>query len=92
MVDYPAHHPDTASRLFDGEAVIVSPSKNMVRMLNSVGGRIWELADGSRSLAEIIEQIVQEYEVEPQEAGVSVAGFVQELVDRGMLVWMREQT
>ena len=49
----PMHHPQTAARVFSGEAVIITPAENKVRMLNTVGSRVWELADGTRTVDEI---------------------------------------
>ena len=49
----PTHHPQTAARVFSGEAVIITPAENTVRMLNTVGSRVWELADGTRTVDEI---------------------------------------
>lgn len=83
----PRRQAGVASRLFNGEAVLIDPAQNKVRMLNPVGSRIWELADGSRTLAEIIDTLVAEFEVEPAQAAASVRAFVEELVARELLTW-----
>ena len=57
----------------------------VLRGLNPVGSRVWELIDGRRSVEEIIEVIVQEFEVVPAEAGEDVRRFVQELLDKGLV-------
>lgn len=82
-----AHHPRTASRLFNGEAVIISPAENMVRMLNPVGSRIWELCDGSRTLDQIAAALAEEFEVDVAHARQSVAAFVADLLDKELLTW-----
>ncbi len=64
----PIHHPRTAARVFSGEAVIISPAEHMIRMLNPVGSRIWELADGTRTVDAIAAILAAEYEVEPAHA------------------------
>lgn len=81
----PRHHPRAASRLFEGEVVIVHPDTNMVRMLNPVGSRIWELADGTRTLREIAATLVEEFEVEATVAQQSVTDFVEELRSKDIL-------
>jgi len=81
----PKRHPDTAFRIFDGEAVIISPTQNMVRMLNPTGSRIWELADGSRSIAEIAAILTEEFEVRPEHAPKSARDFVLALVERDLM-------
>jgi len=46
-----------------GETVILlTPDSGEYFTLNEVGGRIWELADGSRSVAEIAGVLSEEYE------------------------------
>ncbi len=82
-----ARHPRTASRVFSGEAVIISPAENVVRMLNPVGSRIWELCDGSHTLDQIAAALTEEFEVDPAHARESVATFVADLLDKELLTW-----
>ncbi len=84
----PAHHPRVAARVYSGEAVILSPSENMVRMLNPVGSRIWELADGTRTVDEIATVLTTEFDVAYPEARQSTEEFVDVLVAKGLLTWM----
>ena len=83
---YPVLHPQVATRIIDGEAVIVLPESSQVNVLNEVGSRIWEFIDGTRSVGEITEAIVAEYEVSTEQAERDVDEFIQELVDSKMLV------
>lgn len=86
----PMHHPRTAARIFSGEAVVISPAENTVRMLNPVGSRIWELADGTRTQEEIAAALTREYDVALPDARRSVAEFVEQLVARELLIWQPE--
>jgi hypothetical protein len=90
LSDKPVHHPGTASRVFGDEAVIISPNENMVRMLNPSASRIWELADGSRTLEQIAQELVVEFDIDPAQARQSVDQFVDELMSKGLLVWSTE--
>ena len=83
----PLHHANTASRVFSGEAVVISPAENIVRMFNPVGSRIWELADGTRSQEQIAAVLAEEYEIDAAHAQRSVEAFVAELADKGLLAW-----
>lgn len=83
----PLHHAQTASRVFSGEAVVISPAENLVRMFNPVGSRIWELADGTRTLDQIAATLAAEYEIDEAHARRSVEAFVAELSDKGLLAW-----
>lgn len=83
----PRHHPQTASRVFSGEAVIITPVENMVRMLNPVGSRIWALADGTRTVEEIAQALTGEFEVALDEARAHTSAFVDELAAKGLLTF-----
>jgi hypothetical protein len=83
----PIHHPQTAARVFSGEAVIITPAENTVRMLNTVGSRVWELADGRRTVDEIAGVLAQEFDVDMDQARDSASGFVDELAAKGLLAF-----
>ncbi len=81
----PVRSPATASRVFSSEAVVITPAENTVRMLNPVGSRIWEMADGQRTVDEIAGLLAGEYDVSAEAAHDSVARFVDELLAKGLL-------
>ena len=80
-----AKAPTTAWRVIEGEAVILSLETKVLRGLNPVGSRVWELIDGRRSVDEIVRVVVEEFDVAPQDAARDVRGFVQELLDKGLV-------
>lgn len=82
----PRHNPRTASRLLEDEAVVIDPTTHVVRMLNPVGSRVWELADGHRTVAQIAAVLESEYAVSADEALQSVVAFVEELSQRELLL------
>jgi hypothetical protein len=47
--------------------------------MNEVAGRVWELLDGRKSVREICDVIVEEYEVSQDEAEQDVTGFLLQL-------------
>ena len=57
----------------------------MMHQLNLIGGMIWQLCDGSRSLDEIVAAMAGEFDVSRDELRADVEVFVKELVDRGWL-------
>ena len=81
----PHKHPRTASRLVDGQAVIVLPEENKVQVLNAVGSRIWELADGSHTVRAIAQMIYEEYDVSREQAEKEVMEFVTEMIQGNLL-------
>ena len=89
---YPVPHPQVGARVLDGEAVVILADSGKVNVFNPVGTRIWELADGSRSVRQIADAIVAEYEVTPATALQDVIEFVQELVDARALTLLDTPT
>lgn len=75
----------TAWRTIAGEGVILDLDSKMLRGLNPVGTRIWELIDGQRSADEIGEQIAGEFDVDPAQARADVQAFVRELLARQLV-------
>lgn len=76
--------PAALSREFDHELAIILPTASAVRVLNEVGARIWSLADG-RTLTEILDVLVNEYDVERTQLRVDAEAFLSELQSRGLL-------
>lgn len=68
-----------------GEAVLVAPGQARVRMLNPVGSRLWALADGNLTLAQMAEALTAEYEVTPAAAAADVLRFAQDLLAAGLV-------
>lgn len=77
---FPMPHSQVAARVVDGSAVIVLADSGTVQVLDEVGTRIWELIDGSRSVAQIAKQIEEEYEVDLEEAERDVEELLQRLL------------
>jgi hypothetical protein len=77
-------NPAVVWRIVDGEAVLVLPEQGKVKVLNEVGGRIWELVDGSRTVGEIVHLICQEFEVAEAIVQADTLAFVSELLDRNI--------
>ena len=81
----PAKTPTTAWRVIEGEAVILAVDTKVMRGLNAVGSRVWELVDGRRGVDEIVETIVAEFAVEPERARADVDAFLRQLADKGLV-------
>ena len=82
--------PWTASRLMDGEAVIIIPQDNEVKILNEVGSRIWEILDGSCDIKQISDMISDEFEVSRDKALKDIMEFINELYQKKMVVLLEE--
>ena len=83
---YPYPAPNLVGRVVGDEAVLVLPGQGQVKVLNEVGARIWSLADGSRTVRQIAQEICQEFEVEEAQADADVQYFIDVLVQKGILL------
>ena len=82
---YPEQNPKAAWRVYDGEAVIVSPEDSTLHTLNAVGTVIWEAADGRTAMPAIVARVCDEFEVDPTIASRDAETFVESLTQRGLL-------
>jgi hypothetical protein len=82
---YPTRNPETAWRVYDGQAAILCPDDSTLNTLNAVGTVVWEAADGQTPLGAIVDRIRREFAVEPGRAETDVRSFVEALCRRGLL-------
>ena len=82
---YPEQNPKAAWRVYDGEAVIVSPEDSTLHTLNAVGTLIWEAADGRTGMDAIVARVCDAFEVDRATAARDAAAFVESLTHRGLL-------
>lgn len=81
---YLVRSPFLAWRILEGEAVIIAPQERELHSLNEVGTEIWRMADGSRTLGQIAQEIERLYTVSQEEALPDVLAFAQALVEKGV--------
>ena len=79
----PAEH--VRSRRLEQEAVVVLPDKGEVKVLNDVGAQIWTLADGSRTVRDIIAALCVEFEASPVVVEADTLQFLAELQHKGLI-------
>lgn len=76
--------PGQASRNVNGEALVVLTDQRQLHRLNAVGTRVWEICDQQR-VADIVEVIVAEFEVEDAVATADVCEFLENLRQLGAI-------
>lgn len=81
---------NVVTRSIGGETILVpiagrTGDLESIYGLNELGERIWSLLDGKRPIREVVQAIVEEYEVDPGEAEGDVRNFVQALEDLGLV-------
>jgi hypothetical protein len=57
-----------------------------IYVLNDVAARIWELIDGENTMDFILSKVVEEYEVNPQEAEKDISDYLQTLEISRMII------
>jgi methyltransferase-like protein len=87
MVDLksiPSHSPSIVTRKTGDEYVLVPVANNIADMdsvytLNETGAFIWELIDGKKSVEDLIEAVIKEYDVDSITATTDVFSFINNL-------------
>ena len=82
----PVKSENTASRIVDGEAVIVVLDKQQTIVLNELGSRIWELVDGQKNIAELTQLITSEFDITSTEALKDINDFMEDLMQREVIL------
>lgn len=83
---YVARSPRVAARSLDGEMMIMSSRDSTLFSLNKTATVLWQSADGTTPLDEIVKQrICMEFDVEPTEALQDAETLVRELAAHEIL-------
>ena len=83
---YVARNPRVAARGLGGEMMIMSGHDSTLFTLNKTATILWQAADGTTPLDEIVQQrICPEFEVEPAEALRDAETMARELAGHGIL-------
>jgi len=77
----PRRRDDVLAQEAGDTVILLTPDSGEYFTLNEVGGRIWELADGSRSVADIAGVLAAEYEAPADEIGADALEVLGELAD-----------
>lgn len=80
----------TASRIVEGQAVVIVIDAQTLHTLNSVGTVVWAETETAVAISEIIDRVVSEFEVSRDDAQRDVLEFAGELIDMGALTVVRE--
>lgn len=83
---FPKRRVGVAAQITDGEAVLLDIESGEYFALNPVGSRIWELSDGTKSTAEIVSVICDEFDVAEEVATADVRDVLDELEKEKLVV------
>jgi coenzyme PQQ synthesis protein D (PqqD) len=76
---------DLRFRRIDDEAVVVRQRAGEVLVMNETAARLLELADGRTSVADWVEALAAEYEIDREALERDVLAFALDLAEEGML-------
>ena len=85
ITDIYVRNGDQVTAKVDDEVVMMSMQQGEYYGLDSIGSRIWELFAKPNSVENIIETLMQEYDVDRKTCEKDVQEFIQKLVDKGLL-------
>jgi hypothetical protein len=74
------------ARTVGDETVILDLASGTYFGLDPIGARIWQLIGEDKTLAEICETMLEEYEVEREQLETDVLRLSSELLERGLVV------
>ena len=82
----PKRNPGNAFQSIGDEGgLVVVPKNSTVEVLNPVGSRIFEMLDGTHSRDQIVQALVEEFEVTEDEASHDLDVFLADLKKRQLL-------
>ena len=76
--------PDVVFRQLDDEAVLLDLKSGTYFGLNTVGTRVWQLLVARTALSNVLDTLVDEYDVERAELECDLLSLSQELCTRGL--------
>ncbi|NET30808.1 MAG: lasso peptide biosynthesis PqqD family chaperone [Cyanothece sp. SIO1E1] len=84
--------PDQLSSDLAGEAVILNMKSGVYYGLNEIGARIWHLIQQPKTIKDVRNTILEEYEVEPEACDRDLLSLLQELESAGLIEVKHETT
>jgi predicted transcriptional regulator len=73
-------------RTVDNETVILADNAKTLHTLNEVAGEIWRLADGTKSVNDIVSKITAEFDIDSETAFNDVETFISKLCDLNLII------
>ena len=78
--------PSVHTRLFDSDLVILDLARGEYLALDAIGTILWQGLEAGRSLEDVADDIVDEYDVELEQVMADLEALAEDLVVRGLFV------
>ena len=83
----PAKNSDQViERVVEGEALLIHLSSGDYFSLDDVGTRVWENIDGTRTIQDLAELLLVEYDADRDQVVADVLRLAEQLADEGLLI------
>ena len=66
--------------------VLLDPKDGRYYALDEVSGRIWDLCDGTRTVAQVVALMIREYDAPAEKVEADVLEFLDDLANDGLIV------
>ena len=77
-----------ASRLIQGQALILDPSTDALQRLNEVGSFIWaRITERRHTVDSIRDAMIAEFDVDEAQAALDLSPFLEKLADRDLIAY-----
>ncbi len=76
---------EIVTAVMDGETVMMSVETGKYYNLGAIGGDIWALLDTEKSFAQIIDALMEQYDVDRTRCEADTAAFLEQLKTQGLL-------
>src|SRR5215813_8565620 len=77
---------EVASKVIDGEAIIINLANGVYYSMDKVGALVWERLQAGYTLDDVIRAVTGTYDVSLEQAESNVVELVQELLQENLLV------
>ena len=85
LTDRVSVHPSVICRELSGETVLLNLESGVYYGLDIVGTRVWQLLLQDKTLADVCDVMIEEYDVSPSALQEDVSRLVGELCDQGIV-------
>ena len=80
-----SRNPQAAFRVYEGNATIILSDPGYTKILNEIGSTIWKQIDGKKTLGQILDAVIEEYNTGREEAERDLLEFAAPLHEHQMV-------
>ena len=78
--------PNAIESEIDGDIVLMNIYNNEYYSMDSIGSSIWKMLEEPKTIAEIIEQLLEKYDVSPETCEKDTLKFLNQLLDKQIII------